>query len=307
MFFRPRIRSEVIALFSKMPEASDSVDALNEYQAVEENICHIFSWAYMNNVMTNFVKKLPIYAEDLDVWSRSLKCFVNSICLSMYDDDVENTRRLIDQLGTKYIDSVGYLQIVENSRAESQRIVNTLMGAAQEYTNVFSSRRVSATGELKDIYDNCYNLSEHLLDVLCSMPTNLKMGDASWNQSIGAAVDPRSWMFSEKSCYINNTKFLTWDVSSQSKRPTIVKQFHCELTNPVDQEQIMWAFRIDKKFVQPGTYLYTGIYVNEDKGEAVMTVCSSSNPFARVNTKLGTQKVPIYAYDRISKGYVLRY
>ncbi|MGQ2284396.1 hypothetical protein [Leuconostoc pseudomesenteroides] len=306
MFPRPNMNPAVLALFSKSPFLSDEINEYQENEENEENICHIFSWAYMNNVMTNFVKKLPTYAEGLDVWSGSLQCFVNSICLSMYDDDVDRTRWFIDQLGTKYIDSVGYSQTVENFRAESQRTVNILIEYAQQYTSVFLSSHGSATGELRYIYDNCYKLSDHLLDVLCSMPTNLKKGDASWNQSIGAAFDPRSWMFSEKSCYINNTEFLTWDVSSQSKRPAIVEQFHCELTNPVDQEQIMWAFRIDERFVEP-TYLYTGIYVNQDVGKDVMTVCSSSNPFARVNTKLGTQRVPIYAYDRWLEDYVLRY
>lgn len=179
------------------------------------------------------------------------------------------------------------------------------MAAAQDYTSLFSSSRGRSKEDLDSIEEYCHDSSVDLLDVLCSMPTNLKMGDASWNQSIGAAVDPRSWRFSKESCYINSDEFMIWDVPSESERPTITDDLHCELTHPVDCEQIMWAFQIHEKFVQPVTYLYTGIYVNED--EVVMTVCSSSNPFARVNTTVIPCEVPIYAYDRLSQSYELRY
>lgn len=331
MFPRPKILPEVRALFSKLPESSKIVDEIEGLEDLEEfdefdesdknifrisptiNICHIFSWEYMTIVMTNLSTRLPTGEDALVVWIRSLQCFVNSICLSMDGADVNITQGLINQLIMEHSDDDSlqnkYTATVIKLRADSQIIVNNLVEVAQQYTRVFSSSLGGATAELNSLEGSCHKLSANLLNVLCSMPTNLKMGDTSWNKSIGLAVDPRSWVFSKESYCINKNEFLTWNVPSESARPTIVKQFHCELTHPVDCEQIMWAFQIDEKFVQPVTYLYTGIYVNqdEDEDEEVLTVCSSSNPFARVDTTIVPQKVPIYTYDRLSGKHEQRY
>lgn len=188
MSFRPSFKPYVKELFPTEPH---------------QNICHVLSWEYMNNVMTNLVEQLPTDASSLGVWQHSLWCFVNSICLPIDPENFEVGTGLLRELSSEHVGEDQLLQdkyiiIAEAMRSISQCIVVGLAEHANIYVQILESNSEFSSEhfqQLNAVYRDILQLSRELLDWLHSMPTNLKIGDASWNKSIGGAVDHRAWGF----------------------------------------------------------------------------------------------------------------
>lgn len=294
MFVRPSFKPFVKELFLSQPR---------------QNICHILSWEYMDIVMTNLVEQLPTNQESLEEWKNSLWCFVNSICLPVDDDNFDVGERLLSVLtsehaGDDQLLQAKYINIAVAMRVESQNIVVGLVEYAKQYVQILALNPEFSSDQLEQLnpaYHDILQLSNELLDWLHSMPTNLKIGDASWNKSIGGAVDPRTWLLHKDTVtVINNLDDTKDDHLIEINGPSF------ELTHMVDQEQLMWAFAINGKYVDPATYLYTGIY-QDNSGNSYWTVCSSSNSDSLVNSDWKTEQIPMYSFDRLQNGLVLRY
>jgi hypothetical protein len=315
MSFRPSFKPYVKELFQTDPS---------------QNICHVLSWEYMNNVMTNLVEQLPTDASSLGVWQHSLWCFVNSICLPIDPENFETGTKLLQELSSEHADEdqliqAKYIIIAEAMRSISQSIVAGLGEHAKIYVQIvesnseFSSEHIQ---QLNAVYRDILQLSRELLDWLHSMPTNLKIGNASWNKSIGGAVDPRAWVFIDENLSLS-TLFKV-DASNhvgvisfgEDKYPVDFTENNkpagggVVLTHPVDHIQLTYAFNIDPKFVNPVTYLYTGIYAvqNQDQEQgSVLTVCSSSNPLMLINSNVNHQPIPVYVKNIDDNKWYQRY
>lgn len=302
MFVRPSFKPFVKTLFLSQPR---------------QNICHILSWEYMDIVMTNLVEQMPTNEPSLEEWKKSLWCFVNSICLPTDPADFGEGTRLVHEFSSEHAGEDQllqdkYINIAETMRSISQHIVFHLVERAKGYVEIFESNSefsIEQIEQLKPAYHDILQLSQELLDWLHSMPTNLKIGDASWNKSIGGAVDPRAWGFIDDNLSLS-TSFKV-DASNhvgvisfgEGKYPVNFTENNrpdgegVVLTHPVDHIQLTYAFNIDPKFVNPTTYLYTGIYAvqNQDQEQgSVLTVCSSSNPLVLINSDVNHQPIPVY-------------
>ena len=302
MFVRPSFKPYVKTLFLSQPR---------------QNICHILSWEYMDIVMTNLVEQLPTNQESLEEWEKSLWCFVNSICLPTDPADFGEGTRLVHEFSSEHAGEDQllqdkYINIAETMRSISQHIVFHLVERAKGYVEIFESNSefsIEQIEQLKPAYHDILQLSQELLDWLHSMPTNLKIGNASWNKSIGGAVDPRAWGFIDDNLSLstsfevdasNHVGVISFGADkysvdfTENNKPAGAGVM---LTHPVDHIQLTYAFNIDPKFVNPATYLYTGIYAvqNRDQEQGlVLTVCSSSNLLMLINSDLNHQPIPVY-------------
>ncbi|WP_282855103.1 hypothetical protein [Leuconostoc falkenbergense] len=242
--------------------------------------------------MGNLIQELPETEEEMQKWMESFEYFVCSICLpdDIFEEMIPNlaSEEMIPRFRTV---AQGIRNAVIEHKSQIIGIVTNYVGMVQQADD---ENKFAVLG---NIYDTILEKSWNLLERMNSMPTNLKIGNASWNKSIGGAVDPRSWGFQSESVTVFN--------STEGLAP--VDKLNCVLTHVVDQEQLMWAFAINDKYVNPVTYLYTGIYQSNSGDYSYWTVCSSSNSDSLVNSDWKTEQVPIYSFDRVKEGLVLRY
>ncbi|MDI6552917.1 hypothetical protein [Leuconostoc falkenbergense] len=280
MFVRPSFDPDVKALFPT--EAN-------------QNICHVLSWQYMNTVMGNLIQELPETEEEMQKWTESFEYFVCSICLP--DDNFEE---VIPNLASEEM-IPRFLTVAQGIRNAVIEHKSQIIGIVTNYVEmVQQADDENIFAALGNIYDTIVEQSWELLERMNSMPTNLKIGNASWNKSIGGAVDPRAWGFSiaeQPTMMLTEQGFQNISVPTFSPSEVEVIEevsgLYCELTHPVDHIQLTYAFNIDSKFVVPATYLYTGIYETQEQG-LILTVCSSSNPLLMINSDMNHQSIPVY-------------
>lgn len=287
----------------------------------DQNICHVLSWQYISSVMSNLVQNLPETEDDHEVWQASFNNFFISICLFSVDDDLPDGYQQAWDLVQQTLISIepAAVERAWQIKNEAIQFAQRVSGLTSAYSNATDQASKS------DISEEIMFYAWELLRWLNSMPTNLKVGNASWNKSIGAAVDPRAWRFSSEILPVDVPIFATDDDDRliydyddayvveaknsddeygfeplQDNKSKAVETAYCELTHPTDQAQITAAFNIDPKFVQPETYLYTGVYETEDKDHYI-TVCSSSNRDCLVNSSVKSPKVPILVKNPLSQ------
>lgn len=288
----------------------------------DQNICHVLSWQYISSVMSNLVQNLPETEGDRVVWQESFNNFFISICLFSIDDALPDGYQQAWDAIIKDINGIGGEDAVERAWEIKNRAVQIAQSVA-DITIAYLNETDQASKN--NISEEIMFYAWELLRWLNSMPTNLKIGNASWNKSIGAAVDPRAWQFSSEILPVDVPIFgtdkdecLVHDYDDDSaveaknsddeygfeplkdNKGKAVETAYCELTHPTDQAQITAAFNIDPKFVQPETYLYTGVYERQDKKHYI-TVCSSSNRDRLVNSSVKSPKVPILVKNPLSQ------